>query len=73
MLFLNYLTPHHQQGRATKGAANALLGKVQLQNGNYDAAKAALLKVYGKYSLVPYLNNFDGDIKLGSNEIDRWT
>jgi hypothetical protein len=58
-----------QQGRATKGAANALLGKVQLQNGNYDAAKQALLKVYGKYSLVPYLDNFDGDIKLGSNEI----
>ncbi len=58
-----------QQGRATKGAANALLGRVQMQNGNYDAAKEALLKVYGKYSLVPYLNNFDGDIKLGSNEI----
>lgn len=58
-----------QQGRATKGAANALLGRVQLQNGNYDAAKEALLKVYGKYSLVPYLDNFDGDIKLGSNEI----
>src|SRR5947208_13091453 len=53
-----------QPGRATKGAANALLGRVQLQNGNYAAAKEALLKVYGKYSLVPYLNNFDGDVQL---------
>lgn len=55
------------KGRATKGAANALLGRVQLQNGNYAAAKEALLKVYGKYSLMPnYLDNFDGDVKLGS-------
>jgi starch-binding outer membrane protein, SusD/RagB family len=49
-------------GRATSGAANALLGRVQLQKGDYAAAKAALLKVYGKYSLVAnYLWNFDGD------------
>jgi hypothetical protein len=58
-----------QQGRATKGAANALLGRVQLQNGDYPAAQAALLKVYGKYSLVPFSNNFDGDVKLGSDNI----
>jgi starch-binding outer membrane protein, SusD/RagB family len=58
-----------ENGRATKGAAYALLGKAQLQNGNYDAAKTALLKIYGKYSLVPYMNNFDGDVKLGSNQI----
>jgi hypothetical protein len=50
-------------GRATKGAANALLGKVQMQKGDYAAAKAALLQVYGKYSLVDnYQWNFDGDI-----------
>ncbi|WP_276500226.1 RagB/SusD family nutrient uptake outer membrane protein [Terrimonas pollutisoli] len=48
-------------GRATKGAANALLGRVQMQKGDYAAAKAALLEVYGKYSLVNYLWNFDGD------------
>ena len=30
-------------GRATKGAANALLGKVQMQKGDYAAAKTALL------------------------------
>jgi len=53
-----------QKGRATSGAANALLGRVQMQNGNYTAAKAALLQVYGKYSLVPnFLDNFDGDVK----------
>ena len=58
-----------QQGRATSGAANALLGRVEMQKGDYDAAKAALLKVYGKYSLVPFQDNFDGDIKLGGNQI----
>jgi hypothetical protein len=57
-----------QQGRATKGAANALLGKVEMQNGDYDAAKTALLKVYGKYSLMSnFSDNFDGDVKLGAN------
>ena len=51
-------------GRATKGAANALLGRVQMQKGDYAAAKAALMTVYGKYSLVDnYQWNFDGDIK----------
>ncbi len=50
-------------GRATKGAALSLLGRVQMQNGDYDAAKAALLQVYGKYSLVNYLWNFDGDAR----------
>lgn len=56
-----------QQGRATKGAANALLGRVQMQKGDYAAAKTALMQVYGKYSLVPNFNdNFDGDVKLAS-------
>lgn len=59
-----------QQGRATKGAANALLGRVQMQNGDYAAAKAALLQVYGKYSLAPHFSyNFDGDIALGSSAV----
>ncbi|MEO6549312.1 MAG: RagB/SusD family nutrient uptake outer membrane protein [Ferruginibacter sp.] len=50
-------------GRATKGAANAMLGRVQMQKGDYTAAKAALLQVYGKYSLVDnYMWNSDGDI-----------
>jgi hypothetical protein len=48
-------------GRATQYAAYALLGKVQMQKGDYAAAKAALLNLYGKFSLVPFLWNFDGD------------
>lgn len=51
-------------GRVTSGAANALLGRVNMQKGDYAAAKTALLKVYGKYSLVAnYMWNFDGDTK----------
>jgi len=51
-------------GRATSGAANALLGRVQMQNGDYTAARTALLKVYGKYTLVANYNwNFDGDTR----------
>ncbi len=54
-----------QGGHATQGAAYALLGRVQMQNGDYAAAKTALLHDYGKYSLVPFSNNFDGDVKYG--------
>ncbi len=55
-------------GRATSGAANALLGRVQMQKGDYAAAKAALLQVFGKYSLVSDYNwNFDGDVKNDNN------
>ncbi len=59
-----------QQGRATKGAANALLGRVEMQNGDYTAAKTALLQVYGKYSLAPHFSyNFDGDVQYGTSQI----
>jgi hypothetical protein len=59
-----------QQGRVTKGAANALLGRVQMQKGDYAAAKAALLQVFGKYTLVPkYSDNFDGDIFSGTSKV----
>jgi starch-binding outer membrane protein, SusD/RagB family len=55
-------------GRATKGAANAVLGRVQMQKGDYAAAKTALLQIVGKYSLVAnYAWNFDGDIKDDNN------
>jgi starch-binding outer membrane protein, SusD/RagB family len=50
-------------GRATKGAAYSLLGRVQMQKGDYTAAKTALLQVYNKYSLVNYQWNFDGDVR----------
>ena len=50
-------------GRATSGAATALLGRVQMQKGDYGAAKTALLTLVGKYSLVDnYQWNFDGDV-----------
>ncbi len=59
-----------QGGRATSGAANALLGRVLMQNGDYAGAKSALLNVYGKYSLAPrFSDNFNGDIKLGTSQI----
>ncbi len=46
-------------GRATKGAAFALLGRVHLTLKDYNAAKTALLNVYGKYSLNEnYYDNF---------------
>jgi hypothetical protein len=60
-------------GRATKGAANALLGRVQMQKGDYGAAKTALLAVTtGPYSLVAkFLDNFDGDVRVASTQISN--
>lgn len=59
------------QGRATSGAAYAMLGRVNMQKGDYASAKTALLNVYGKYSLVPnFSDNFDGDVKLGSTQLN---
>jgi len=61
-----------QQGRATKGAANALSGRVQMQKGDYAAAKEALLKVVnsGKYTLVAnFLHNFDGDVMSNGQRV----
>jgi len=54
-------------GRATKYAAYSLLGRVQMQKGDYAAAKTALLQVYGKFTLVAnFLWNFDGDLNDGA-------
>jgi len=61
---------HSTDGRATQDAANFLLGKVQMQNGDYNSAKATLLKLVGKYSLVNnFLDNYDGDVKLAAQAI----
>lgn len=50
-------------GRATNGAAYALLGKVLMQKGDYEEARDALLEIYGRYTLVDnYMWNFDGDV-----------
>src|SRR4030095_10724250 len=55
-------------GRAPKCPANTLLGRVQMQKGDYAAAKTALLAVVnsGQYSLVNFSWNFDGDITDGA-------
>lgn len=58
-----------QLGRATKGAANSLMGRVQMQKGDYAAAKTALLQVFGKYSLVDFSWNFDGDVYSGTGVV----
>jgi hypothetical protein len=60
------------RGRATKGAANALLGRVLMQKGDYAAAKTALLQVVnsGLYSLTSnYLDNFLEETELNSESI----
>lgn len=57
-------------GRATSGAANALLGRVHLFRGNYDAAHSALLDVYGEYSLTDnFYDNFMDDTQDNSEAI----
>jgi len=63
-------TSHSTDGRATSDAANFLLGKVLMQKGDYSGAKTALSKLYGKYTLVSnFLDNFDGDVNLGSSSL----
>lgn len=60
------------QGRATKGAANALLGKVHMQKGDYASAKTALLAVVNSnlYSLVPnYLDNFLNETEFNAESV----
>ena len=45
--------------------------ELQMQKGDYAAAKTALLKVYGKYALTAnYQWNFDGDIKNDAGVTD---
>lgn len=61
-----------EQGRVTAGAANAMLGRVYLQKGDYVAAKEALLKVSnsGLYSLVDnYSNNFLEETEFNAESI----
>jgi hypothetical protein len=44
--------PLNEKGRATRYAAQALLGKVYLQSGNASAASTVLSDVLGEYSLL---------------------
>jgi len=60
------------QGRATKGAANALLGRVYMQRGDYASAKTALQAVMnaGMYSLMDnYSYNFDEEHEFNKESI----
>lgn len=60
------------EGRATTGAASALLGKVYLYQGNYSLAKAAFDDVIdsGEYSLVDdYFNNFRADTENNDESV----
>jgi len=61
-------------GRATRSAANALLGRVYMQTGDYASAKAAFLKIPTSgadgYSLTNrYLDNFEEETEFNNESI----
>lgn len=56
-------------GAATSDAANTLLGKVYLTMGDKSKAAETLLKVYGKFSLVPYADLWDLTKKNNASSI----
>ncbi|WP_335965794.1 RagB/SusD family nutrient uptake outer membrane protein [Galbibacter sp. PAP.153] len=59
-----------ESGRATKGAAYALLGKVYLYRENYTEALNAFNNVYGVYSLTDdYFDNFREETEHGPESI----
>jgi starch-binding outer membrane protein, SusD/RagB family len=62
------------KGRATKSAANFLLGRVYMQTGNYSAAKAALLLIPTSgpdgYGLTNrFLDNFEEEFEFNNESI----
>jgi starch-binding outer membrane protein, SusD/RagB family len=65
------------RGRATKSAANFLLGRVYMQTGNYPAAKAALLLIptnsaiaVDNYGLTNrFLDNFEEEFEFNNESI----
>ena len=56
-------------GAANQEAASTLLGKVYLTMGNKSKASETLLKVYGKFSLVPYADLWNKTKKNGAESI----
>jgi hypothetical protein len=56
-------------GAASQEAANALLGKVYLTMSNKTKAAETLMKVYGKFSLVPYADLWNKTKKNGAESI----
>jgi hypothetical protein len=62
----------NDKGRITKGAANAMLGRALMQNGDYEGARTALLAVKnsGEYSLLPnYMDNFYEETEYNEESI----
>ena len=60
------------RGRVTKGAAYAMLGRVQMQKGDYGAAKTALLAVknLGLYTInIPYGDNYLEETEFNKESI----
>ncbi|MGI0105774.1 RagB/SusD family nutrient uptake outer membrane protein [Salinimicrobium sp. WS361] len=59
-----------EEGRATNGAAYALLGKAHLYQEEYQEALNAFNEIYGKYSLEDdYFNNFTEENEFGPESI----
>ena len=59
-----------ENGRATRGAAYAFLGKVYLYQENYAEAMNAFENVYGKYALSEnYFDNFKEETEHGPESI----
>ena len=59
-----------ENGRATRGAAYAFLGKVYLYQENYAEAMNAFENVYGKYALAEnYFDNFKEETEHGPESI----
>lgn len=56
-------------GAASQEAANTLLGKVYLTMGNKTKAAETLMKVYGKFTLVPYADLWNLTKKNGASSI----
>lgn len=61
------------KGRASKGAANAMLGRAYMQKGDYGSAKTALLLVNpgnSVYKLTDnYLDNFDEEHEFNTESV----
>jgi starch-binding outer membrane protein, SusD/RagB family len=62
------------RGRATNASANALLGRVLMQKGDYTGAKTALLKIPttgadGYQLMNRYLDNFEEESELNNESI----
>lgn len=58
-----------EPGRATKDAARFLLGRVNMQKGDYAAAKTALQAITGYQLTNRYLDNFEEETEFNSESI----